>query len=212
VNQSIPNRKTFILIIAISIVGSMLWLITLFALWSFLRFLKIQTDFFTLVESLSTAVAAAAVITAGFVAYKELSEVSNSRHIEIVNQLFEDLNSNENIEARRWVFQNLNGDPEKEFASISPEGRTAIKRVLNSLDHVSFLTQPGFVDESIVMPWMNLMIVKSWKKLGPYVEYERQRRKEPDYYRTAQQLGTRCITWREKNIRDAEFIWVEDAL
>lgn len=45
--------------------------------------------------------AAAAVISAGFVAYKELSEISNNRQLEIVNRLFPKLNSTENIEARR---------------------------------------------------------------------------------------------------------------
>jgi hypothetical protein len=210
------NKKahinTFVLIIALSLVGFVLWLLALYLLWSFLNARGIPADFFTLVESLSTALAAAALISGGFVAYKELSEVSNSRHLDIVNKLFEDLNSPDNILARRWIFQNLKGDPAEEIQNISEEGRVAVKRVLDSLDHVAFLTQPGLVNESIVMPWMNPLIVKSWIKLLPYVEYERQRRGEPDYYRTAQQLAERCTAWREMNIPDAEIKWIDGAL
>jgi len=211
-NIKTPRLRVFFTIIWIAIGGAVGWIIALLLLWLLLNSLHVSTDFFVLVESLSTAVAAAAVISAGFVAYKELSEVANSRHVDIVNRLFEDLNSQENIEARRWIYQNLNGDPAGDIASISEEGRTAIKRVLNSLDHVAFLTQPGLVDETIVMPWMNLMIVKSWNKLCPYVEYERQRRNEPDYYQTAQHLAERCQAWRKEHLPGSEITWVKGAL
>ncbi len=206
------NRRTFIITTAIAVIASAFWLIALFILWVFLRALRLPVDFFALVESLSTAVAAAAVISAGFVAYKEISEVSNSRHLETVAHLFDDLNSTENIKARRWVFEHLKDDPAVEIANLDEEGRDAIKKVLNSLDHVAFLTQPGLVDESLVMPWMNPMIVKSWLKLKPYVDYERRRRHEPDYYHTAEKLAERCIAWRRQNVKEPEIIWVEKGL
>ena len=62
------------------------------------------------------------------------------------------------------------------------------------------------------MPWMNPMIVKAWCKLEPYVDYESQRRAEPDYYEHARRLAERCRTWRAKNLPDAEIRWTEGAL
>ncbi len=62
------------------------------------------------------------------------------------------------------------------------------------------------------MPWMNPMIVKSWAKLGPYVEYESRRRNEPDYYQMANLLAQRCIKWREENVIGADIRWLTDAL
>ena len=59
-------------------------------MWLGLQGLHLPVDFFAMLEALSTAVAAAAVISAGFVAYKELSEISNTRQLEIVNRLFEE--------------------------------------------------------------------------------------------------------------------------
>ncbi|UCG26075.1 MAG: hypothetical protein JSW55_08860, partial [Chloroflexota bacterium] len=64
----------------------------------------------------------------------------------------------------------------------------------------------------IVMPWMNPMIVKSWLKLKPYVERERELRGEPDYYEHAGELGEKCLEWRSKNLEEAEIKWRKNAL
>jgi hypothetical protein len=211
-NTNRPSIATFLLIVLITAGAFILWLSLLLLLWWILKALGSSFDLWAIIESLSTALAAAAVFTAGFIAFRELSEISNSRYMEVVERLLEELNSEENIEARRWIFQNLPADPQEGISSISPEGREAIKRVLNSLDRVAFLTQPGWSDEELVMPWMNPMVVKSWVKLKRYVEFERKRRHEPDYYQSASKLAERCLAWREKNVPGAQITWVEDAL
>lgn len=210
VNRS--SRKTFLLIILIISAAFILWLVLLLLLWAILKSAGASSDLWAMIESLSTALAAAAVFTAGFIAYRELSEISNTRYMEVADRLFEELNSDENIEARRWVFQNLPTDPKEGIPAMTTEGRTAIKRVLNSLDRVAFLTQSGWIDEDLVMPWMNPMIVKAWVRVKPYVEYERKRRREPDYYQGVSALAERCLVWRRENIPGAEITWVEDAL
>jgi hypothetical protein len=206
------EHKTLFLIVAVTALSFLAWIGLLYLLWLALQARGNPVDFWAMAESLSTAVAAAAVITAGFIAYRELSEISSSRNLEIIDRLFAELNSTENIEARRWIFQNLPEKPEEGLANLTSEGRTAVKRVLNSLDRVAFLTQPGWVDEGKVMPWMNPMIVKAWVKLRPYVVYERERRQEPDYYNTAQQLAERCLAWRAQHLPEAQTTWVENAL
>jgi hypothetical protein len=210
--HALSRRKDLVLIVASTVLGSLVWLSLLVLLWRFLQARGFPADLWALIESVSTAVAAAAVFSAAFVAYRELAESASSRHLEIVDRLLAELNSTENIEARRWIFQNLPPDPQESLAGLVPEGRAAIKRVLNSLDRVAFLTQPGWVDEAMVMPWMNPMVVKAWARLEPYVEYERRRRKEPDYYQAAAQLAQRCRRWRAENLPEAEITWVEDAL
>jgi hypothetical protein len=201
-----------VFILAITAFGFLCWLAGLLFVWLVLRAFGLSTNFWAMTEALSTAVAAAAVLGAGFVAYRELSELACSRQMEVVDRLFEEMNSHENIEARRWVFQNLPDDPEEGIRSLPPEGRAAVKRVLNSLDRVAFLTQPGWIPEEMVMPWMNPMIVKAWIKLGPYVDYESRRRHEPDYYEHTRQLAERCLAWRAKNLPDAQITWVDGAL
>lgn len=187
-------------------------LLILFFFWGFLRGIGVHTDYWAMLEALATAIAASAVLGTVFVAYRELSEIYSSRYIDVANKLFDELNSPENIEARRWVFQELPADPEQGIKTIDADGRKAVKKVLNSLDHVAFLTQAGWIPEELIMPWMYPMISKSWHKLKPYVEYERQRRNEPHYYVNASKIAERCVTWGKTNLPDDHMIWVQDAL
>jgi hypothetical protein len=202
-----------IIFIAITVFAFFTGLFLIFIGWGFLKGLGIDTSYWAMLEAIATAIAASAVLGTVFVAYRELSEVYSTRYIDVSNKLFDELNSMENINARRWVFQELPGDPVEGMKKISRDGRDAVKRVLNSLDHVAFLTQAGWIPEELIMPWMYPMISKSWLKLKPYVEYERERRKEPYYYINASRLAERCIAWGKANLPEADKVeWVKDAL
>jgi hypothetical protein len=211
-NVNWSGRLTLTVILAITAVGFVVWAGGLFLIWLLLRDAGISTDLWAMIEALSTAVAAAAVLGAGFVAYRELDEISSSRHMEVADRLFHELNSPENIKARRWIFLHLPDDPETGLRSLPSEGQDALKQVLNSLDRVAFLTQAGWIPEEMIMPWMNPMIVKAWTKLELYVDYESRRRHEPDYYQHARRLAERCRAWRAKNLPEAEITWVDNAL
>lgn len=206
------NQRTLVTVIGLTAAGFVGWLLLLSILWLLLTQSGFNVDYWAMTESLSTAVAAAAVLGAGYIAYRELSEISSSRHMEVADRLFQELNSQENIDARRWVYQNLPDDPQVGTASLLPDGQAAIKKVLNSLDRVAFLTQAGWIPEEIIMPWMHPMIAKSWEKLEPYVQFEIQRRNEPYYYQQARQLAERCRIWRKENLAEVEVKWVEQAL
>lgn len=164
------------------------------------------------IEAISTAVGAAAVFGAGYIAYQELSEVANTRYMDIADRLFGELNLPENVEARRHIFQNLKEDPEQGIKHLKTEDQDAMKKVLNSLDRVAFLTREGWIPDELIMPWMHPMIAKSWEKLEPYVLYERERRNEPYYYEHAGQLAERCRKWRAKHLAETDTKWVDNAL
>ena len=113
-----------IIFLAITAIAFLAGLMILFMLWSILRVIGIDTSYWAMVEAIATAIAASAVLGTVFVAYRELSELYNSRYIDVANKLFDELNSLENIEARRWVFQKLPKDPAKGIKSISPKAET----------------------------------------------------------------------------------------
>jgi len=210
--QNWSGRRTIVAMMGITALGFTLGIAALFYLWMILRLLGFAPSFWAMTEALATAVAAAAVLGGAMLAYRELSEAGSSRHMAVADRLFEELNANESIRARRWIFQNLPDDPAIGLETLSDEGRDAIKHVLNSLDRVAFLTQAGWIPDDMIMPWMNPMIVKTWVKLGPYVEFESERRNEPDYYIQVRRLAAQCITWREEHLPDARITWVDGAL
>jgi len=211
-NANTTERAIIILFVLITAAGFLLWVGVIFLAWLLMQVLGHSADLFSMISALSTALAAAAVFSAGFIAYRELSEMTSSRHIEVADRLFNELNSVDNIAARTWIFQHLPADPQEGVTSIPPEGSLAVKQVLNSLDRVAFLTQSGWIPDDVIMPWMHPMIAKSWEKLAPYVLYERNRRSEPYYYEHAESLALRCQNWRQKNFTAVGFKWVDDAL
>jgi hypothetical protein len=211
-NRNWNQNLTLVVILAITILSFGIWMIFVILVWLFSLALGGHADLWSVTSGLSTAVAAAAVLAGGFVAYRELTELANSRHLEVADRLFNELNSKENIAARRWIFLNLPEDPETGLKEMTEEGRAAVKQVLNSLDRVAFLTQAKWIPDEMIMPWMNPMIVKSWEKLKPYVDYESRRRNEPDYYQNVRLLAESCVSWRKKNLQEAEITWVDNAL
>lgn len=159
----------------------------------------------------SQALTSATIAVGGFVAYRELAESEKSRHIDIADRLFDELNSQDNIAARKWVYMEMPSDPQQWLANSTDEGNQAIKRVLNSLDRVSFLTQEGWIPDDVIMPWMHPMIAKSWEKLEAYVKHERVRRQEPYFYLYAEKVAERCRQWRAKNGIEKSN-WVDKAI
>ena len=129
--------------------------------------------------------------------------------MEIADKLFNELNSEENIEARKIVYQLGAFNPD---VSLSLHQREAIKKVLNSLDRVAFLTQKGWIPDEIIMPWLHPMIAKSWDKLEPYVIYQRNLRGESYYYEHASELANRCFAWRQKNQINNQVNYINDEI
>jgi hypothetical protein len=201
--DSWSGRRTLVAMFASTAVGFLLWLLLLGAVWWVLDRVGVEVNYWGMTEALSAAVTAAAVIGGGLVAYRQLAEGANSRYLEVADRLFGELNAPENVAARRWIYQELPDDPEVGLSKLGPEGQDHVKKTLNSLDRVAFLTQAGWIPEELIMAWMNPMIVKSWLKLKPYVEYERHTRGEPDYYEHAERLGERCVAWRAEHIKQA---------
>jgi hypothetical protein len=139
------QRLNLVIIFVLTAAGFLLWVSGLLFLWLFLRMLGIGVNYWAMTEALSTAVAASAVLSAGFIAYRELKAQDISRYIEVADRLYNELNSPENISARRWVFTNLPEYPGDNIRSLDEKGRQAIKQVLNSLDRVAFLTREGWI-------------------------------------------------------------------
>lgn len=204
-NGGWPGRRTVLTLTFSMVAGFLLWLLFLFLLWVVLSCTGTQVDYWAMAEALSAAVTVVLVIGAGIIAYRELTEAAFSRHVQVADALFSELNSQENIEARRWIYQQLSQEPDEGgLETLPPDGHAYVKRTLNSLDRVAFLTQAGWIPEETIMPWMNPMIVKSWIYLGPWVDHESKIRNEPDFYENARRLAERCIKWRQEQLPGIE--------
>ncbi len=196
----------------ISFVTFAAWVTLAVGVWGFFQALGVRFSLWDMLEAISTAFAVAQFLGGGIVALVQLTESVDSRNLNVYNDVFAKMMSDENIEARRWIYLHLPDNPEQGLASLDPVGQAHIKHILNSFDHLGFLLQQDWVTADPVIHWVSPMVVKVWEKLGPYVEYEARRRGEPDYYEAARELARRCIEWRRIKVPGASITWVENAL
>jgi hypothetical protein len=171
------------------------------------------------VAALTSAVTLAAALGAGVILLIELGEMADSRNLEVYRDVYERLMSDEQISARRFIYQELPdpGDPQIVIEAVmeSDEARKQVKKVLNLIDYLGFLIEQDWVTSDEVIGWLSPVVVKVWAKIGPVVEYERrQRPEEPDYYEAAKNLADKCRSWRDNNYPEAkkEVSFVSDRL
>lgn len=196
-----------------------LWLVLIILLWLMFNFAGIESDFWGSLEGLASSATLATVIGGGIVALAQLAESVESREREIIarnmdtyNSIFERMMSDENIAARRWIYENLPPDPVSGLSGLSEEGRRHVKLVLNSFDHLGFLIQQDWITGDEIIAWVSPFVVKAWARLKVYIDHEASRRNEPDYYEAVRHLAERCKQWREAQGLPTEPTWVEDAM
>lgn len=176
-------------------------------------------------EGISSLVTMALVIGGLVFAYEDRRQKEKVERLEnqkISYQHFEDIHSRltspEQEEARRWIYENIpvkgEDEPlEKWLAAVkrkikskpkgSTEPRTAgqkyVKMVLNNFDFIGFIFTEYWEAEDKEIEWLSPPIAKVWRRIGPYVEAQREERGEPDYYKAASQIGEYALQWREEN-------------
>jgi hypothetical protein len=195
------------------------WIGILLLAWRFLGLREADPALWGYLEGMSSAAVLGSVIGGGLAVLVQLVELIESRkrdiavtNLRVYDTIFGLMMSDDNIDARRWIYQELPRDPETGLSGLDSEGQRRIKLVLNSLDYLGLAVAQDIVAGDDVVEWASPFVVKVWDRLGPYVDYEARRRNEPDYYRAARDLAERCRAVRQKRVGDATPVWVEDSL
>ncbi|MBN1123142.1 MAG: hypothetical protein JXJ17_18865 [Anaerolineae bacterium] len=211
-----PPRKIIAFAGMVSLVFFVIWYTICRVIF---RFANVDPNFWAALEGLSGAATLATVIGGGLMALAQLVESIDNREAQIAahnlaayNSIFDKMMTDRNIEARRWIYMNLSPDPRLGLESLSDEGRSHVKLVLNSFDQLGFLLQQDLISSDAIIEWVSPFVVKVWSLLGPYVEYEAARRNEPDYYESARYLAERCIEQRQSEGYDTTITQVDHAL
>ena len=191
------------------------WIVFVFILTRIFTPPDSNTDVWSALEGISSAAAFALAIGGGVVVLVQLNESVDGRNLSIFTEVFEKLMSQEQEDARRWIYQELPPVSRGGIAQLSPEDRQKIRTVLNVFDYLGFLIRQEWVTEEAtetIVDWVNPLVVKVWAKLGPYIDVESGLRDEPDYYLDVRNLAEHCIKWRRENYPDREIVWLDDAL
>ena len=118
------------------------------------------------VAALTSAATLAIALGAGLILLIELGEMADSRNLEIYRDIYERLMSDEQITARRFIYQELPdpGEPQILIDAVldSDEAREQVKKVLNLIDYLGFLIDQDWVTSYEVIGWLSPVVVKVW--------------------------------------------------
>lgn len=128
-------------------------------------------DFWAILASLSTIISAGVIIYAAIVAVGQLREMTRARQLEATREIFAHLETPEARELRKFVYE-LTGKPE----DLSEYYQGKVLSVIATLDNVGFLVNLGLMPKDTMLPFYYDIFLKCWKKLKPYVEYQRDKR------------------------------------
>lgn len=151
-------------------------------------------------EGLTSAASLAFAVGAGAWVLIQYSDTISNRNLEIYRDIYEKFMDEDQIEARRIIYQLFPSDPVV-ARRLMLENKTlhaAYKQSLSLLDYFGFLVDKNWVTDREVIEWISPIAVKLWGKIGAVVELERVERKEPDYYIAASHLVVKCEQWRQE--------------
>ena len=158
-----------------------------------------------------------AILIGGLIfAAQEYTRQESQVSFEIYKSIHAKLTDPNDEAARRWIIQNIKPFNEEEMSkdewikkasekihkktiteneNLAP-GHESLKRVLNTFDYFGFVAENHINVEGALLEWMSAPIAKVWERIKPYVENERDKRKEPDFYKSAFYIGEKCLEWR----------------
>jgi hypothetical protein len=170
-----------------------------------------------LLEGFSSLIGLVLLLAGVFFAAREYIRQESQISFQVYEAIHSRITDPAEEAARRWIIINiqplesseskdewLTKTKEKIFASSTgadqaiPEGQHSIKKVLNTLDYFGFVAEHYINVEGPLLEWMSAPIAKVWERIWPYVEVEREKRGEPDYYLSASYIGNKCLEWRNQ--------------
>lgn len=214
--KRLPTAGVLLIVLVMTVLIGVVWI---WASPTIVDAVSLSETEWSNVAALTSAAALAVALGAGVILLIELAETADSRNLEIYRDIYQKFMSDEQIRARRFIYQEL-PDPDEPQVVInavlgSDEARKEVKKVLNLIDYFGFLVQQDWVTSDEVIGWLSPVVVKVWAKIGPVVSYERrQRPEEPDYYEAAMNLADKCRAWRQNNFPEAdeEISFLDDRL
>ena len=148
----------------------------------------------------------------------EKAEQQESTRIsyETYTSIFDRLMTPEQEAARRWVYKNipvLEEEDDKEewlqkvgakvyakpagWTGDTAPGELYLRSILNVFDYIGFVAEHHWEVDNDSLGWLSPPLTKVWERIKPYILYERKKRREDDYYASAEYICEKCAEWRE---------------
>jgi hypothetical protein len=111
------------------------------------------------------------VTIASVLALIELREASKARYLD-VRTLIQEMNVPALRDARRFVYTEMPSDR----AQLSGESLKKVEMVLVSFDEIGVLVAQGLLPRQMALDVYAEIVTRAWRKVLPFVRFERERR------------------------------------
>jgi hypothetical protein len=122
----------------------------------------------------------------------QLREARSARRLDATLAVFRDLGSDRNRSLRRFVYNDLHGDPE----NYTPETMAKVESLSGSLERAAFLWSRSLIDEALILDMYAEAFLRSWRALAPWVALQRRVRGQR-YLRDFEALARRSHRYWE---------------
>jgi hypothetical protein len=150
-------------------------------------------DLWDILSSIATIIGAGVVTYTAILAIRQLKEMTRSRNLEAMLQVYELISSESARTLRRYIYENLISKPE----DTTEEEHRIIEEVSVVRDRVGALVRAGLVPEDLLFQSHARMITRIWDKLEPYIAYHRQA--HPEHVSYFENLANSARRYQEQN-------------
>lgn len=130
-------------------------------------------EFWTVLSSISTAIASVVVIITLILSYRGLKETVRSRSLDALRETFQNLTAEDMSVSRRYVLTKDLPMPGK----VSAEAYEHMHKVWVAYDNLGIMIHNKLLPREIALSMFHDSIIKCWQKLEPYIQYEEFKRK-----------------------------------
>ncbi|MGA9351049.1 MAG: hypothetical protein WBW48_19905 [Anaerolineae bacterium] len=149
--------------------------------------------------AISQFVEAIAVVAALLYAWQQIRAMRQEQLLGAIWQIYQELDSSETRQARRYVYcnramyQTLAKTGESTLSELPEEARRNAERVSSTFDRIGYVIHKELIPADLVLDGYSHIIARCWTALEPFVQSVRVYRREKDYQRYFECLGSAAI-------------------
>jgi Domain of unknown function (DUF4760) len=138
-----------------------------------------------------------AIVTSTTTAVRQSKLMEHANLLPVLSDLFGEFRAPEFFSNMQYISHSLWKDfpPSTTQWPDLHEDKTHVRRVAGFFNLVGVLVANGIIGELLVASYMGASVLRAWKYLGPYIQNDRSRRQDPNWFLFFENLAQRIAQY-----------------
>lgn len=148
------------------------------------------------------------IVISLWINWKRIRLANYTISLPILKDMIKEFRSPEFKKHRDYIKNNLRNqhDPDKCYSDLHPSAKIPVTTVSRFLDHLGILVVNKYIDDKYIMSFIGENIDNLWQILEPYIQNEREKRKNPYYQGYFQKLVYRVRKTDLRKLREKKYM------